>query len=77
MAICQGYYYEDEPAKLDGTDGRADDVAARNASVANYQENYFIGNQEKDILTCDKLLLSGVTLQISFRRSTNDFVAIS
>ena len=27
--VCQGYYYEDELAKIDGTDGRADDVAAR------------------------------------------------
>ena len=40
--VCQGYYYEDEPAKIDGTEGRADDVAARKALVANSQENYFI-----------------------------------
>ena len=60
--------------KIDGTDGRADDVAARKALVANSQENYFIGKPAKDILTCDKHLLSGVTLRISFRRSTNDFV---
>ena len=74
---CQGYYYEDEPAKIDGTDGRADDVAARKALVANSQENYFIGKPASDILTCDKHLLSGVTLRISFRRSTNDFAVIS
>ena len=41
--VGQGYYYEDEPAKIDGTGGRADDVAAREALVANSQENYFIG----------------------------------
>ena len=27
--VCQRYYYEDEPAKIDGTDGRADNVATR------------------------------------------------
>ena len=75
--VCQGYYYEDEPAKIDGTDGRADYVAARKALVANSQENFFIGKPASDILTCDKHLLSGVTLRISFRRSTNDFAVIS
>ena len=75
--VCQGYYYEDEPAKIDGTDGRADDVAARKALVANSQENYFIGKPASDILTCEKHLLGGVTLRISFRRSTNDFAVIS
>ena len=47
------------------------------ALVANSQENYFIGKPASDILTCDKHLLSGVTLRISFRRSTNDFAVIS
>ena len=75
--VCQGYYYEDEPAKLDGTDGRADDVVARKALVSDSQENYFIGKPASDTLTFDKHLLSGVTLRISFRRSTNDFVVIS
>ena len=64
-------------AKNDGTDGRADDVAARKALVNNSQENNFIGKPASDILTCDKHLLSGVTLRISFRRSTNIFVLIS
>ena len=75
--VCQGYYYEDGPAKIDGADGRAEVVAARKALVANSQENYFIGKPVSDILTCDKHLLSGVTLRISFRRSTNDFAVIS
>ena len=75
--VCQGYYYGDEPAKIDGIDGRADDVAARKALGANSQENYFFEKPASDILTCDKQLLSGVTLKISFRRSTNDFVEIS
>ena len=75
--ICQGYFYEDEPAKIDGANGRADDVAARKALFANSQENYFIGKPASDILTCDKHLLSGVSLRISFKRSTNDFAVIS
>ena len=75
--VCQRYYYEDEPAKIDGTDGHAEDVTARKALVANSNENYFIGKPSSDILTCDKHLLSGITLRISFRRSTNDFAVIS
>ena len=75
--ICQGYYYEDKPAKNDGADGRADNVVARKALVADSQENYFIGKPASDILTCVKHLISGVTLRISFRRSTNDFAVIS
>ena len=39
-------------------------------------ENYFIGKSSSDILTCDKHLLSGVTLRISFRRSSIDFAVI-
>ena len=50
---------------------------ARKALVANSQENYFIGKPVSDILTCDKHLISGVTLRISFTRSTNDFAVIS
>ena len=74
--ICQGYYYEDEPAKIVGADNRAEDVASRKALVQDSLENFFIGKPASDILTCDKHLLSGVTLRISFRRSTNDFAII-
>ena len=73
---CQGYYDKGEPAKIDGTNGRANDVAVRKSLVANSQKNYFIGQPASDILTCDKHLLSGVTLRISFRRSTNNFAVI-
>ena len=55
--VCQGYYYEDEPAKIDETDGRADDVVARKALVVNSQENYFIGKPASDILTYDNTYL--------------------
>ena len=47
--VCQGYYYEDEPAKIDGTDGRADNVAARKGLVAISHENYFIGKPASNI----------------------------
>ena len=75
--VCQGYYFENEPQKIDGQDDRAEDVTARKALVADSLENYFIGKPARDILTCDKHLLSGVTLRISFRRSSNDFAVIS
>ena len=75
--VCQGYYFENEPQKIDGQDDRAEDVTARKALVADSLENYFIGKPASDILTCDKHLLSGVTLQISFRRSSNIFAVIS
>ena len=75
--VCQGYYFENEPQKIDGQDDRAEDVTARKALVADSLENYFIGKPASDILTCDKHLLSGVTLRISFRRSSNDFAVIS
>ena len=74
--VCQGYNYEDETAKIDGTDGRADVVAARKPLVANLQANYLIGKPASDILTCDKHLISGVTLQDLCRSSTNNFVVI-
>ena len=61
---CQGFYYEDEPAKIDGTDGRADDVAARKALLANSLENYFIGKPASDISTCDNS--SSVVLPCEF-----------
>ena len=75
--VCQGNYYEDEPAKIDGADNRATDVAARKALVADSLECSLLGKPASDILTCDKHLLSGVTLRISFRRSPNDFTVIS
>ena len=37
----------------------------------------FYGKAAVEIFTCDKYLLSGVTLRIAFRRSIDDFVIIS
>ena len=65
------------PAQIYGPYGRADDVVAGKALVASSQKNYFIAKPSSDIFTCDKHLLSGVTLRISFTSSTNDFVVIS
>ena len=75
--VCQGYYFENEPQKIDGQDDRVEDVTARKATVADSLENYFIGKPASDSLTCDKHRLSGVTLRISFRRSSNSFAVIS
>ena len=36
--VCQEYSYEDEPAKIDGTDGRFEDFTVRKALVANSNE---------------------------------------
>ena len=61
-------YYEDEQSKIYGADNRATDVAARKALVAESLECFLLGKPASDILTCDKYLLSGLTLRI-FRRS--------
>ena len=74
--VCQGYYYGDEPAKFDGAENRANDVAARKASVADSLECFLLGKPASSTLTFD-LLLRGVTLLISFRRSPNSFTVIS
>ena len=62
--VCQRYYYVDEPSKIDGINARADNVMAKKAPVANSKETYFIEKPACDTLTCDKHLISGVTLQI-------------
>ena len=56
--VCQGYYYEDEPQKVDGADTRALDVGERKALVSQSVEATFIG-----MPTCDKHLLNGVTIR--------------
>ena len=38
---------------------------------------YFLWKSSRRFFTCDRHLLSGVTLQVSFRRSIDDFVTIS
>ena len=74
---CQGYYYEDNPANVDGTAGRAVDFAERKRLVAASAELRLFGKIACDFLSCDKHLISGVTARLSLRRSPNNFVVMS
>ena len=69
---CQSYSYEDYPAAITTAE-----VNRQKALVRQSAECTFYGNVAVDFFTCDRHLLSGVTLRISFRRSIDDFVIIS
>ena len=69
---CQGYSYEDGPGAIASAD-----VNRRKALVRQSAECTFYGKVAVDFFTCDRHLLSRVTLRISFRRSIDDFVIIS
>ena len=71
LLACQGYSYEDNP----GTIATAE-VNRRKALVRQSAECTFYAKVAVDFFTCDRHLLSGVTLGISFRRSIDDFVVI-
>ena len=73
--VSEDYYYQNEPAKIDGSN-RAIDVAARKDLVADSLECLLLGKPASDIFTCDKLL-NGVTLPISFRGSPGNFTVKS
>ena len=53
------------------------EVNRRKTLVRQSAECTFYGKVAVDFFTCDRHLLSGVTLRISFRRSIDDFVVIS
>ena len=72
----QGYYYEENSA-IDGNGRRAEDVMERKGFVAASNQLKLFGKIACDFLSCDKHLLSGVTIRLSLRRSPNDFVVIS
>ena len=75
---CQSYYYEENPSAIDGAERRADDVTERKGLlVVASSELKLFGKIVCNFLSCDKHLLSGVTIRLSFRRSPNDFVVIS
>ena len=74
---CQGYYYEENPSAFDGAGRRADDVTERKGLVAASNELELFGKFACNFLSCDKHLLSGVTIRLSLERSPNDFVVIS
>ena len=69
---CQGYSYEDNPGAI-----ATAEVNRRKALTRQSAERTFYGKVAVDIFTCDRHLLNGVTLRISFRRSIDDFVVIS
>ena len=68
----QGYSYEENPGAI-----LAAEVNRRKTLVRQSAECTFYGKVAVDFFTCDRHLLSGVTLRISFRRSIDDFVTIS
>ena len=69
---CQGYSYEENPGALLTTE-----VNRRKALVRQSNECTFYGKVAVDFFTCDRHLMSGVTLRIAFRRSIDDFVIMS
>ena len=74
---CQGYYYEDNPSEIDGAIGQAEDVAERKRIVAASSEFRLFGKIACEFLSCDKHRISGVTIRLSLRRFSNDFVIMS
>ena len=73
----RGYYYKDNPSSIEAADGRAEDAAERKRIVAASREFQFFGKIACDFLSCDKHVISGVTIRLSLRRSPNDFVIMS
>ena len=69
---CQGYTHEPAP-----NDQTAAPFTTRRAAIRQSAENMFIGKVGSDFFTCDKHLLSGVTLRISFVRARESFCLIS
>ena len=69
---CQGYSYEANPGGI-----AASEITRRKTLVRASAECTFYGKVAVDFFTCDRHLLSGVTLRISFRRSIDDFSLIS
>ena len=69
---CQGYSFEEIPAKLSTTE-----IDSRKELVKKSFECAFYGKVAVDFFTCDPHLLSGVTLRIAFSRSIDDFVVMS
>ena len=68
----QGYEYEPNPAGIAAASWDARQVAVRES-----EQITLYGKLAADIFSCEKHLVSGVTLRLSFRRSQDDFVTIS
>ena len=69
---CQGYKYEPNPAGIAAASRDARQVAVRES-----EQITLYGKLAVDFFSCEKHLVSGVTLRLSFRRSEDDFVIIS
>ena len=61
---CQEYSYEQQPDDFTKTD-----FVTRTAESRESAEISFIGRIASDFFSCDKHLISGVTLRISFLRN--------
>ena len=64
---CQGYSFEKNPATLLTTE-----IDRRKELVKESAECAFYGKFAADLITCDRYLLSGVTLRVALRRSIDD-----
>ena len=71
-SACQGYSYEAKPGGI-----AASEITRRKTLVRGSAECTFYGKVAVDFFNCDRHLLSGVTLRISFRRSIDKFPLIS
>ena len=69
---CQGYEYEAIPSAIANAIKGARKQAARESAQITLYEKLAV-----DFISCEKHLVSGVTLRISFRRSQDDFATIS
>ena len=69
---CQCHSYEENPGTLSTAE-----VNRRKTLVKQSAECSFYGKIAVDLFTCDRHLLSGVTLRIGFRRPIDNFVIMS
>ena len=69
---CQGYSYEENPGTLSTAE-----VNSRKILVRHSAECTFYGKIAVDFFTCDRHLLSGVTLRIALRCPNDDFAIMS
>ena len=68
----KGYRFENNHAAIDATD-----FTSQRELVRGLRDIWFYGPAGVDFFTCDKHLLSGVTLRFSYRSSHEDFLIIS
>ena len=65
----QDYDSEDSPSGIDGANRRGEDVTERKRIVAASSEFCLFGKIACDFLSCDKHLISGVTIRLTLGRS--------